>query len=361
MMTYNYSIYMPHLRPREAVSAITKLSKLWPVIGVSGLRQVGKSTLLRDLLKIANYVTMDDDDARADAENSPKVFLAKYPRPFIVDEIQKVPKLFDALKSEVDKKRIPGTFYISGSQTFSSGKLTRESLTGRIGSIKLYPMTLKESKGAKTKLSIEDFVKGMKRGGLPVPMFLRDDESRRIFWDGWIETTLVRDLAQAYGKGYDLDFARLVLKELTNIFSQGLYPEISLFSKDSRKVTKYLNALESIFVLTRIPNHEKGIGRDHWIMGDSGLACHLLRSHLKTEQATLTLARHLIFNEIAAKYEYALKKINIGYFKSARGEPIDFVAENIPIKVITRSSGALGWHKKGLEGAMKKMKSTQGF
>jgi hypothetical protein len=352
---------MPHLRNRAAVAPLLRLSKLWPVIGLAGLRQVGKSTLIRDLLKISNFVTLDDDDVKTDAQNAPKVFLAKYPRPLVIDEIQKVPKLFDAIKSEVDRKRIPATFFITGSQSFSAGDLSRESLTGRIGTLKLYPLTLRESLGSKATLGIDLFVKGMIRGGLPVPMFLRDDESRRLYWDGWLETTLIRDLSRAYGKGYDLDFARLILKELSEQLASGRYVTVSQFSKDSRKVTKYLRAMESNFMLNRLPCHEKGVGLDHWLMGDSGLAAHLMGQRYHTEEATLTLARHSIYNEIAAGREYQLRKNSITYFKSARGEPIDFVVDETPIKVITKSSGALGWEEKGLVGAMKKLGSPMGL
>ncbi len=360
-MTYNYTIYMPHLRLRQALPPLKRLAKLWPVIGVVGLRQVGKSTLLRDLLKIPDFVTLDDEDVRTDAENSTKVFLAKYPRPFVIDEIQKVPKLFDAIKSEVDKKRIPATFFITGSQAFSAGGLTRESLTGRLGSIKLFPLTLREALGPKEKPTLDLFVKAMKRGGMPVPMFLRDDASRWLYWDSWLETTLIRDLPRAYGKGYDLDFARLTIKEITAQLSLGFFPEITRFSKESRKVAKYLKAMESIFLLNRIPCHEKGKGRDHWLLGDSGLATYLLRNTLGTEHATLALARHYIFNEIAARCEYALDRKNIAYYKSARGEPVDFVVDGLPIKIITDSSASYGWHTKGLLGAMKALGSEQGL
>lgn len=349
------------MRDRLALKPLIRLARLWPAVGLVGMRQVGKSTILRDLLKIDNFITLDDDEIRSDAENSPKVFLAKYPRPFVIDEIQKVPKLFDSIKSEIDKKRIPGRFYVTGSQSFSSGSLIRESLTGRIGVIRLYPLSLREAFGPKEKLSIDFFVKSMQRGGLPVPMFLRDDESRRLYWDGWLETTLIRDLARCYGKGYDLDFARLVVKEIAIQLAQGMYVEVSAFSKDSRKVTKYLKAMEDIFVINRIPCHEKGVGRDHWLLGDCGLASHLLRGKLGTEQATLTLARHCIYNEIMTSYEYNLNRINCSYYKSPRSEPIDFVVNNLPIKVIVKSSGPLGWYQKGLAGAMKKLGCDQGF
>ena len=347
---------MAHLRLRLALPALKRLAKLWPVVGLVGMRQTGKSTIFRDLLKIANSVTLDDDDARTDASNSPKVFLAKYSRPLVIDEIQKEEKLFDALKSEVDKKRIPGSFFITGSLSFSAGKMNRESLTGRIGKIQLFPLTFREANENNIdSLGIDDFVKCMQKGGMPVPMFLRDPESRRLYWDSWLETALLRDLANAYGKGYDLDFARLVLKEISAHLSQGLYSEVSLFSKDSRKVKKYLKAMENIFLLNRIPCHEKGVGKDHWLISDSGLACHLLGKNIGNENATLMMARIYLYNEIASHYEYSLKKVNIQYYKSSRGEPIDFIVDDLPIKIIVKSSGPTGWYEKGLQGVMKKL------
>ena len=75
----------------------------------------------------------------------------------------------------------------------------------------------------------------------------------------------------------------------------------------------------------------------------------------------MALARHYIYNEIAASLEYALKKPAISYFKISRVEPVDFVVDDIPVKVIVQSSGALGWHEKGLLGAMKALGSKCGY
>lgn len=351
---------MPHLRSRLAVSSLKKLAKLWPVIGVLGMRQVGKSTLLRELLGLTNLVTLDDEEARADAESASKLFLSKYSRPFVIDEVQKVPKLFDAIKSEVDRNRIPGLFYLTGSQRFSDGELTRESLTGRIATLRLYPLTLREAYPDEV-LNLQHFVHGMQRGGIPVPMFLRDQGARKQYWDNWLETTLLRDLRRAYGKGYDLDFAYLLVEEISKMLREDIIPEVTHFSRDSRKVMKYLRAMESIFLLNRISCHPSGTGRDHWLLSDSGLAFYLMKEKGFSEASNLVLARHLIFNEISAHRSYQLKKDPIYYFKSPRAQPIDFVVDGIPIKLISKASGPLGWQEKGLLGAMNKLHSKRGF
>jgi predicted AAA+ superfamily ATPase len=79
---------------------------------------------------LKNCVSLDDLEARTEANESPKIFLSKLDRPLIIDEVQKAPHLFDAIKHAVDQKKIPGTFYLTGSSTFSSKIGIRESLTG---------------------------------------------------------------------------------------------------------------------------------------------------------------------------------------------------------------------------------------
>src|SRR3989338_11518324 len=99
---------MPHRRSRHLMGLLKKQASFWPVVGVIGLRQVGKSTLFRELIGLSPYLSLDDDDTRMDAEASAKAFLAKNETPDVIDEVQKCPPLFAAIKSAVDRKRVPG-------------------------------------------------------------------------------------------------------------------------------------------------------------------------------------------------------------------------------------------------------------
>ena len=207
-----YATLMAHLRNRHLLSQIRKSARFWPVTGVLGLRQCGKSTLLNDLLKLPNHVTLDDQDALEDAKISAKNFLAKLNTPLVIDEAQKVPALFDAIKYNVDRKREPGKYFLSGSSTFSAKIGIRESLTGRIGLHYLYPMTLAEAHqvefSAKRAAPLHrencrfqqaDALEQLASGGLPTPLFTRDPEERKSFLSNWLETTVVRDAARAFG------------------------------------------------------------------------------------------------------------------------------------------------------------------
>ena len=117
---------MPHQRPRELLGLIEKRLSHFPIVGVLGARQTGKSTLLRELLeerRRIRYVTLDREESRTLAARQPSLFLERLEAPEIdtvcIDEIQKVPVLFDTLKAEVDERKRPGRFAISGSIEFS--------------------------------------------------------------------------------------------------------------------------------------------------------------------------------------------------------------------------------------------------
>lgn len=109
---------MPHQRPRQITPLLLKRLRLWPVLGVVGARQTGKSVLLRELIAPrirAAYFTMDSKTQRNRATRSPESFtkIGTLGKTQILDEVQKVPDLFDAMKFHVDSQRRPGMFLIN--------------------------------------------------------------------------------------------------------------------------------------------------------------------------------------------------------------------------------------------------------
>jgi predicted AAA+ superfamily ATPase len=372
---------MPHQRKRHAEVRIQKLAKFWPIVGVLGMRQVGKSTILRDRLQIENYLTLDNEDTRREAETSVQTFIGRNETmSTVIDEVQKVPKLFDAIKAQVDRRKRPGQWYLSGSVAFSGKIGIRESLTGRIGLTHLYPMGLselhsKEILGWSPKIYLEnelhkdkcrfrsdEIASQMELGGLPVPAFIRKPELREQYWQSWFETTIVRDAAKAFGRGFDAEKCMGVVRQLALALRDGEYPSLEYVTIDKRVAKKYITALESIFFLRRISIYDLGIGKDHWIFGDSGLA-FFLSGEIRGPSITLALARHYILNEIFSYYEYHGHPIPRLYYKSSRSSIVDLVIKDIPIKIIAEgiSPTKMGWHERPLLGAMKKLGATTGL
>ncbi|MGK5089902.1 AAA family ATPase [Bdellovibrionota bacterium FG-2] len=368
---------MPNERKRHIIDLLESQRRFWPVIGVLGLRQVGKSTFLRNQAHVTNYHTFDDDDVRRDALASPKAFLAKLEYPVAIDEAQKVEEIFDAVKSKVDRKRIPGQFFLTGSSNFNTLEGIRESLTGRIGTCYLWPITLAELHAKPfepqrvhstlhsplhaltPRFSVEDVSAQMTKGGIPVPAFVRTLERHKQYFDSWMDTTLGRDLRRAYGKGYDADIAQDLLSQMGRILAQGELPTSPLFTQQSRTLKKYFEAMQTIFLIRRMGSHELGRGHDVFLPTDSGVANFLMK-YVNAPGATLSLTRIFVLNEILTNSHYAQENVTPVYFKSRSGSPVDLVWNGVPVLILS-SSKVTGWDLRPLQGAMKTLKAEQGI
>ena len=133
---------------RTIEKEIPGLCKNFKVLLVTGMRQVGKSTLLQQLSdKNRSYVSLDNYDDYQLAENAPSVFFRQHELPLVIDEIQRVPTLFRQVKAEVDKSIEGGRVWISGSQRFSLMKGVGDSLAGRLFEVHLMPLSIYEREG----------------------------------------------------------------------------------------------------------------------------------------------------------------------------------------------------------------------
>ncbi len=328
---------MAHQRIRPLIDILLKRMKLWPICGVVGIRQSGKTVLLSQMVgpKInAEFVTLDSLKMRRSATRAPEAFVTqtKGERPLIIDEVQKVPDLFDALKLVVDKKRRPGSFIISGSTEFSSKSGIRESLTGRIGMSRLYPLTnselynnldlssyyIKKNK-VKAQLSIQEFQKKLDRGGMPGICFLRSEHEFDETWSGWLETTCFRDMNQIMKKDHDGELALAILYELARVREPTATEVAKKLRRDTRLITRYLNAFTAIFVLHRVTSHEASVGKDHYVFADCGLASYIGAS------VEDIMRSHLIVEALAA-YEYrGLAAPIVQHYRTSRGHKIPLI------------------------------------
>lgn len=363
---------MPHLRKRHILTQLRKLAAYWPVVGVLGLRQSGKSTVFRDLLGIGNLKTLDDETTLDDVHLSAKNFLLKVGTPVVIDEAQKAPKLFDAIKLLVDRKKRPGSYFLTGSSQFSAKQGICESLTGRIGLIHLYPFTLAEAGQLELdpdralplhriapRFRIDDALPCFASGGLPVPLFTRDLEQRKLYFRNWLETAVLRDAGRVYGRSYDPDVAWSILRQMGAALREGELPGLTHFKQSSRLLRKYLSALDESFVLRKIPCHEAGTGSDAWLPADGGLATEIMGTEVG-EGASLTLARVFVFNELMANAEYSGRPVRPVYFKSARGSPVDLVWDDVLVKISVLPKSQVRYDERPLAGAMKTLGLNRG-
>ncbi|MCX6124482.1 MAG: AAA family ATPase [Proteobacteria bacterium] len=328
---------MAHLRHRFTEETLKQRSTLWPVMGLLGPRQVGKSTLLKALCGEEHYVNLDLKQMRDEALKAPDFFIGKYRRDtgmVAIDEVQKVPDLFDAVKASVDGKRRPGTFLLAGSTQFSSKVGIRESLTGRIGLLRLWPLSLAELSQRpapsqafpKRTLSLLSNPKHVAQrldcGGMPGICFVRSMTERQQLIEGWLETTCFRDVDQILGlrvRGEKIREALNIAAKSPEISMTELAQHLSISTPSARKV---LDALETLMVLTRIPSHPQSSGKDLWLLCDAALAGYLGSSRRVVEQIVL-------HQELMCQFAFAgLPTPKVYFYRSTRGSFVDLVVED---------------------------------
>ena len=290
---------MPHERSRYLSQPLKKALKFSPIVGLLGQRQTGKTTLLLSQVG-SSYVSMDDLAQLRIAQQSPATFVER-PGLFGIDECQLAPELFPALKLRVQKHKGPGQFILTGSIRFTSRKLIRESLTGRIFNLQLLPLTLMEShdfplgdlfESMKRPLEgmqkrLESFLKAspwsaqkveayLNSGGLPGICFHRERTIRIGKWNAHLETILERDLRMVIETSLPYSSLRRILEMVAE--RQGEPANISEWSRKSRVSTptlkKILSAYEALFLIRKVSS----IGdrkRDIFFVEDQGMATYL--------------------------------------------------------------------------------------
>lgn len=177
---------------RTIKKEIEFLCKKYPVIAVTGPRQSGKTTFLREEFPDYTYVNLENPDLRDFAENDTKTFLEQYSKFVILDEIQRVPSLFSYIQAKVDEDKIMGQYILSGSQNFHLMQNITQSLAGRVALFKLFPFDFSEMKSA--DLLDDDYAVNLQRGFYPA-IYDRNIEPK-TFYSNYIQTYIERDLSE---------------------------------------------------------------------------------------------------------------------------------------------------------------------
>ncbi|MBF0502745.1 MAG: ATP-binding protein, partial [Candidatus Riflebacteria bacterium] len=190
---------------RDISKCLKQLAHHFPALVITGARQVGKTTLLRNTFPTYTYVSLDLPSTAESAETEPDTFLKRYPAPLIVDEIQYGPKLFRHLKRAIDADRhAMGQFILTGSQKFELMKEVSDSLAGRVAVLELEGLSLKEV--GSDKGTIEHF---LVRGGFP-ELWRDPDLPGEAFFSSYLATYLERDVRQILGVTSLRDFERFI-------------------------------------------------------------------------------------------------------------------------------------------------------
>jgi predicted AAA+ superfamily ATPase len=283
---------------RDIADAIAGALESMPVVVITGMRQVGKSTLLLKDLRFSKrrYITMDDFSAIEAARRDPEGLLS-VSGPMTIDEVQRCPELLPIIKRMVDRNRQPGRFILSGSANLSLLKTVTESLAGRAVYLVLNPFDHREIRqltGKKPFLSsfIQSEMKisgsaskpvvsgDVLRGGMP-SVCLEKGNNLAVWFKGFEQTYMERDLRQLSNVVDLVVFHQLM--QLAALRS-GRILNISELGRDAKlnamTTTRYLNLAQTSFLVRTIPPYLKNrssriIKAPKIYFTDSGFACHL--------------------------------------------------------------------------------------
>lgn len=319
---------------RQIASVIKAQQSKFPVIAVTGPRQSGKTTLLKELFNDYRYVSLENPDTRSFAMEDPVGFLNEYSEKVIFDEVQRVPALFSYIQTRVDDSRQMGQFILSGSQNFHLLSSITQTLAGRVALFKLLPLDFEEMK-TKSLLGTsytETLIKGF------YPAIFDREIDPVVFYANYVQTYIEKDVTELL-KIQDLKLFRTFLGLCAGRAGQLL--NISTLANEcdiSQPTAKaWLSILESSYIVFLLqPYHEnfnkRLVKSPKLYFYDTGLLSHLLGIRTSDEFIGNRLKGNLFENMILAEYQkknYHLYLHKDYYFwQDSNANEIDMLIKN---------------------------------
>ena len=318
---------------RKISEKITDYKKKYPVISLTGVRQCGKSTLLRYLFSDYKYVSLEDIDIRNFAREDARGFLNNFNEPCIFDEIQRVPELFSYIQTKVDKENIMGKYILSGSSNFLSMQSISQSLAGRAAVLNLAPFSISE-------LMVTDYYSSdvnelMVKGFYPA-IYSRDIHPADYF-PSYVMTYIERDVRLLRNIPDADDFKRFIKILATRSGQVVNYTDISkICGLSLPTVRAWTSILEQSFLIYFIRpfynNYSKRLIKSPKLyFYDTGLLCYLLGIE-SPEQLAMSEMRGAIFetmvvSEFVKNRMFDGKIPQIYYWRDTNQNEVDLIVE----------------------------------
>ncbi len=330
------------LLARALKEKIKTLSTKFPVIAVTGPRQSGKTTLIRDLFKNYKYYNLENLEFLNIIETNPAGFIRENSK-IIIDEVQKMPDLLSYIQVNVDEKRVMGDYVISGSQNLLLSQNISQSLAGRAAYVTLLPFSYEELKSKNLqKSSVYDQI----LTGFYPAIYDRDIDPTDYF-NEYLITYVERDVRQLINIS-DLSQFRKFLGLLAGRIGQLL--NLTSLANDvgvsHNTIEGWISLLEASYIVYRLPPYFENLGKrliksPKIYFYDVGLACRLLNissvDELKTHSSLGSLFENFIISEVQKHINNFSRTATLYFYRDSAGNEVDLVVDTgvskIPVEI----------------------------
>jgi predicted AAA+ superfamily ATPase len=339
---------------RHLEQTIRNASAAFPVVLVTGPRQVGKTTLLRTIaLADRTYVTLDNPAIRELAVNDPALFLQRYQAPLIIDEIQYAPQLLPYIKMHVDEHKNKGDFWLTGSQMFHLMKNVSESLAGRVAIIPMQGVSHAELYGLSAevyqadeqallakvheakKMTVREVFVRIVKGSMPA--LYETEQDVELYYASYVNSYLQRDIRELTQVGDELSFLRFMTACAARTGQLLNYAELAKDVGVSPPTAKqWLSILVSSGIVVLIePYFNNALKRivksPRLYFMDTGLCAWLSRWNnadaLEVSAMSGAFFETYVVSEIYKSYLNAGKRPPLFYYRDTDGKEIDLIIE----------------------------------
>lgn len=332
---------------REITDKFNLYLKQFKVVSLTGPRQSGKTTFLQNLLPDYQYVNLESPDIRALVMNDTRRFLELYPNKTIIDEAQEVPELFSYIQVKVDESDETGQYILSGSQNFLLMEKITQSLAGRVGVLRLFPLTISELQN--NNVFLGNINQQLQRGGYPI-LNKNNGVDTSFFYDNYIETYVERDVRQLRNIENLNTFRQFIklcagrIGQELNLHSLGI--ELGLSQPTMRK---WLSILETSYLVFQLQPYHKNFNKritksPKLYFYDTGLACNLLNINTPEQLETFYMRGALFENMVVSEYQKRIShqrfRANLHFWRENNGVEIDLlIEENLETRAVEIKSG----------------------
>lgn len=342
---------------RDIESKILSLSQEYACILITGPRQVGKTTVLRQLMSSdRNYVTLDDLEERKLAKTDPALFLQMHDLPVFIDEVQYAPELFSYIKIAIDNGAAPGSFWLTGSQAFRMMELAQESLAGRTALLHMPGLSqheiygsgasapfsvgleaLKARKATGAPASLEGIYQRIWNGSLPGYVSGKFTD-RNVFYSSYLQTYIDRDVSELVALTDKLlfqDFIRAAAcraGQMLNIHD--IAQDVGVSDDTAKRWLQVLAKSDIIFYLRPYSNNllKRTVKTSKLYFFDTGLVAYLTRYSspeiLQNGAINGAILENYVVAEILKSYQNNAQDCLLWYYRDKSNNEIDMVIES---------------------------------